>query len=183
MDQLTKSWAQRSLASGPRHVIGSVNLLLVYNRGAAFSLGSGATPVIELLAIAIISLVLWQSGRLAKGGASWSMIIGFGLLSGGALSNLADRFFRHHRGGVVDFIQLARWWPVFNLADVAITLGALTVAINLLFLSSPGSSSEVPQHSSRDGSGRVRAEPRQPAEDRSAEVASTKSSSHGHGRA
>ena len=139
LDQLSKSWAQESLADGvPRHIIGPSNLVLTYNKGAAFSLGSGASPVIEALAVTLVVAVLWLSGRLAKGGGNLFTIAGFGLVSGGALSNLADRFLRHHHGAVVDFIQLVSWWPIFNVADAAITLGAVTIAVALLLSSGPG---------------------------------------------
>lgn len=136
-DQWTKSWAQRALAGGPHHVLGPVNLVLTFNTGAAFSLGSGVTPLVEAVAVVLVALVLWQSGRLAKGGAGWASVIGFGLLSGGALSNLADRVFRHHHGAVVDFIQLVSWWPVFNVADAALTVGAATVAVSAIFFYQP----------------------------------------------
>jgi len=135
LDQWTKSWAQGSLASGvPRHVLGPSYLVLTYNRGAAFSLGSGASPVIEAIAVVLVVIVLWFSGRLARGGGHLATIVGFGLVSGGALSNLVDRVARHHHGAVVDFIQLVSWWPIFNVADAAITVGAATIAVTLVFL-------------------------------------------------
>jgi signal peptidase II len=136
LDQWSKSWALRSLGfTGRRHVIGPVNFVLTFNRGAAFSLGSGATPVIEAVAIGLIVVVLAFSRRLALGGTSPAVIVGLGLLFGGALSNLADRFFRHHGGAVVDFIQAVRWWPTFNVADAAVTCGAIVAAVALLFSS------------------------------------------------
>jgi signal peptidase II len=136
LDQWSKSWALRSLGPvGHRHVIGPVNLVLTFNRGAAFSLGSGATPVIEAVAIALVVLVVAFSRRLALGGTGLAVIIGLGLLFGGAMSNLADRFFRHHNGAVVDFIQAVSWWPTFNVADAAVTCGAVIAAIALLFSS------------------------------------------------
>jgi signal peptidase II len=135
-DQWSKSWAQHALARGPLHLAGPLNLVLTYNKGAAFSLGSGATPVVIALAVALAALVLWHWRRLSSGAASWAYVAGFGLLSGGAVSNLCDRLLRHHHGAVVDFIQVASWWPVFNIADAAITLGAVTVAVKAV-LSSP----------------------------------------------
>jgi signal peptidase II len=136
VDQWTKSWATRSLSSRPRHVVGPVYLVLTSNRGAAFSLGSGIEPVIVAAAILLAVVVVLVSGRLvsgrlAKGGSSWASIVGLGLLTGGAVSNLADRFFRHHHGGVVDFIQLVSWWPIFNVADASITIGAVVIAVSL----------------------------------------------------
>ena len=136
LDQWSKSWALESLGvTGKRHVIGPVNFVLTFNRGAAFSLGSGATPVIEAVAIGLVVVVLAFSRRLALGGTSLAVIVGLGLLFGGALSNLADRFFRHHGGAVVDFIQAVRWWPTFNVADAAVTCGAVIAAAALLFSS------------------------------------------------
>jgi signal peptidase II len=114
-------------------VIGPTYLFLTYNRGAAFSFGAGASPVIAAVAVALVLVVGFYSRRLAKGGASLPVIVGLGLLAGGALSNLSDRFFRHHHGAVVDFIQLVSWWATFNVADAAITVGALTLAVTLVY--------------------------------------------------
>jgi signal peptidase II len=134
LDQLTKSWALDNLSSGaPRHVIGPVYLALTFNRGAAFSLGAGASPVIEAVAIAMVVGVVAFSRRAARGGAGVAVIVGLGLILGGALSNLGDRLFRHHHGAVVDFIQLVSWWPTFNVADASITVGAVTIVVAMVF--------------------------------------------------
>jgi signal peptidase II len=155
-DQWSKSWALRALSvTGPRHVIGPMYLSLTFNRGAAFSLGAGASPVIEAVAIGLVVAVIAFSRRAAKGGANLAVIVGLGLLLGGALSNLADRVFRHHHGAVVDFIQLVSWWPTFNVADASITVGAVTVVVALVFFSParnhdearPGMSPEGPASS------------------------------------
>jgi signal peptidase II len=135
-DQWTKSWALHNLSiTSPRHVLGPVYLVLSFNRGAAFSLGSGASPVIEALASALAVAVIAFSGRAARIGASPVVVVGLGLLSGGALSNLVDRLLGDHHGAVVDFIQAVSWWPTFNVADAAITTGAVTVAVSLAFFS------------------------------------------------
>jgi len=55
-----------------------------------------------------------------------------GLILGGALGNLIDRFIAHHNGGVVDFVTLTHW-PTFNGADSAITIGVIVVIVSLLF--------------------------------------------------
>jgi signal peptidase II len=133
LDQWTKSWAQQALKGGPRHVLGPMNLQLTDNRGAAFSFGTGASPVIAAVAVALVLAVAFYSRRLAQGGVPLPVMVALGLLGGGAVSNLADRFFRHHHGAVVDFIQLVSWWPIFNVADAAITIGALTLAVTLVF--------------------------------------------------
>jgi signal peptidase II len=135
LDQWTKSWAQQALSTDrPRHVIGSVNLWLTYNRGAAFSLGQAASPVVAAVAVALVVAVVAYSRRVAGRGASWPVLLGLGLLAGGALSNLSDRVFRHHHGAVIDFIQLASWWAIFNVADAAITVGAVTLALSFVLL-------------------------------------------------
>jgi len=132
LDQWTKSWALHNLSiTSPRHVLGPVYLVLSFNRGAAFSLGSGASPIIEALASALAVAVIAFSGRSARIGASPAVVVGLGLLSGGALSNLADRLLGDHHRAVVDFIQAVSWWPTFNVADAAITTGAVTVAVSL----------------------------------------------------
>jgi signal peptidase II len=133
LDQWSKSWAQQALKVGPRHVLGPMYLVLTYNRGAAFSFGTGASPVIAAVAVALVIAVALYSRRLARGGAPLPVMVALGLLAGGAVSNLADRFFRHHHGAVVDFISLVSWWATFNVADAAITVGALTLAVSLVF--------------------------------------------------
>jgi signal peptidase II len=136
LDQWTKSWALHNLSiTNPRHVLGPLYLVLSFNRGAAFSLGSGASPVIEALASVLAVAVIAFSGRAARVGASPVVVVGLGLLCGGALSNLADRVFGDHHGAVVDFIQAVSWWPTFNVADAAITTGAVTVAVSLALFS------------------------------------------------
>ncbi len=133
-DQWTKSWAEDALSGGRSvHLVGPARLVLTENTGAAFSLGSGATPVVELLAIVLVAGVLWQSGRLARSGGRMATMAGLSLLAAGALSNLGDRLFRHNHGAVVDFVQLVGWWPVFNLADVAVTVRAAMVAVSFAF--------------------------------------------------
>lgn len=136
LDQWSKSWAQHDLVGvGRRHIVGPVYLSLGFNRGAAFSLGTGATPVIEALGIVLVVGVIAFSRRVTRGGARLPVVIGLGLLLGGALSNLGDRLFRHHGGAVVDFIQLVSWWPTFNVADASITVGAVMVVVVLVFFS------------------------------------------------
>jgi len=153
LDQWTKSWAQQSLAGkGREHVFWTAYFVLTYNRGAAFSLGSGVSALVEVVAVALALVVLLVSGRLAKGGGNLAALLGFALIGGGAVSNLADRVFRHHHGAVVDFVQVVSWWPIFNVADAAITLGAVTVAVSLVLfprLSAP------PRSALPDGSGGV----------------------------
>jgi len=126
VDQITKTWALHHTAS-PRHVLGPTNLVLTFNSGAAFSLGRGVTPIVEVIAVALVVWLVAISRRATRSG-SMAVVVGLGLLLGGSLGNLADRVFRHHHGAVIDFIQVVRWWPVFNVADSAIVVGVVIIA-------------------------------------------------------
>lgn len=126
------------MAEGPVHVAGPVYLRLTFNRGAAFSLGSGAPPAVDVLAVLLALAIAWASARAVMNGGRPAVLVGLGLVMGGALSNLADRFVGGHHGAVVDFIQLVGWWPIFNIADAAITIGAVMVAASLVLPGRPG---------------------------------------------
>ncbi len=130
LDQATKHWALQALADEPIDLVGSLRLNLTFNDGAAFSLGSGRTAWITLLAVGV-SAVLVRMGWRAEH-RLWA--VGVGTVLGGALGNLVDRFLRAGEGfaggHVVDFVDL-QWWPVFNLADAALWVG-----IGLMLLSS-----------------------------------------------
>ena len=128
VDHLTKWWAQRTLRTRDIHLVSTLRLHLTYNNGAAFSLGSKFAPLIALGAVAIVVLLL-GFGKALRGRAS---VIAVGAIIGGAVGNLLDRLLRDGHGflggAVVDFIDL-QWWPVFNVADMAITLGAVALAL------------------------------------------------------
>ncbi|MFN2518591.1 MAG: signal peptidase II [Jatrophihabitantaceae bacterium] len=107
---------------------GAIYLRETRNSGAAFSLGTGATVVLTLVALAVVALILRTAGRMRSTG--WAVALG--LILGGALGNLVDRIFRTPgvgRGHVVDWISLfsddGHIWPIFNLADSAIVCGAV----------------------------------------------------------
>ena len=130
IDQLTKNWAVSSLPGRPPvEVIGSLRFNLAYNTGAAFSFGAGKGlgPWIGLVAmVVVLGLALGMTSRFAVGA------VAAGLVAGGALGNLADRAFRGDTGllsgAVIDFIDL-QWWPVFNVADAAVVVGALLLVV------------------------------------------------------
>lgn len=128
VDQLTKWWALEALADGPVDLVGSLRLRLVFNTGGAFSLGRGMAPVLAVVALVLV-VVLARMGRLASRPLP---AVAIGAVLGGALGNLADRLFRQGDGflggAVVDFVDL-QWWPVFNVADIAIVVGALLVLL------------------------------------------------------
>ena len=130
VDQLTKWWAINRLPRGMIHVVGSLRFNLAFNTGTAFSIGNSRNlgPAIALLAVVVIVLFLLSGGSARR----TSGVVAGGLVIGGALGNLADRAFRGHSGllsgAVIDFVDL-QWWPVFNVADSAIVVGACIAVI------------------------------------------------------
>ena len=129
LDQATKAAAVAWLDDGSSFtVIPHVFwLTLTRNAGAAFSTGTGFTIVLTTVAIAVVVTVLRLAARLRD--RWWAL--GLGLLLGGALGNLTDRMLREPaplRGQVVDFLHLTHW-PVFNVADIALTFAAITIIL------------------------------------------------------
>lgn len=129
VDQLTKVWAVASLEGQPAvNLAGEyLRLTFVRNSGAAFSLGSGSTIVISLIALGIVAVLIVRARHLRSVG--WAIAMG-GMI-GGALGNLIDRALRTPgglRGHVVDFIALP-YWPVFNVADMAVVGSAILMVV------------------------------------------------------
>jgi signal peptidase II len=128
LDQLTKHWALNALGDGREvHVVWTLQWNLSFNTGMAFSRGEGLGPVIGLLAMLIVIVLVVSSAHVESRFARFAA----GLLIGGALGNLVDRVFRGDgwlHGAVVDFIDF-QWFPIFNVADMGITCGAVLFAI------------------------------------------------------
>jgi signal peptidase II len=131
-DQATKSIAVAHWSDRPRSIIGThVQLLVTRNSGSAFSRFQNLTPVLALGAI-VIAVVLAQAARKATDTVTLCALV---LLLGGALGNLTDRLVRAPSflsGHVVDFVQVG-WWPVFNVADSCVTVGAFLIILRGLF--------------------------------------------------
>jgi signal peptidase II len=123
LDQTTKVLAEAYLVSGSIPIVGDLlRFTLAYNKGAAFSLGFGATWILTLISsVAIVALLIY--GPRVKT-MDWALIAGFVL--GGAAGNWIDRMFRQpelFNGHVVDFIQIPFNFPIFNLADTFLVIG------------------------------------------------------------
>jgi signal peptidase II len=134
LDVISKVLVAANLGDGHRVKLlgGAVYLVETRNSGAAFSLGTGATVILTLVALAVVAFILRTAGRMRSTG--WA--VSLGLVLGGALGNLVDRLFREPgvgRGHVVDWISLfsddGHVWPIFNLADSAIVCGAVLAAV------------------------------------------------------
>lgn len=111
---------------------GAVYIQQARNSGAAFSLGTGFTVILTVVAVGVVVFIVRAAGRLRSAG--WAVALG--MILGGALGNLTDRVFRSPgvgSGHVVDWISLfgpdAKYWPIFNLADSAIVCGAILAAV------------------------------------------------------
>lgn len=129
VDQLSKIWAVARLEGQPSiEIIGDTfQLSFVRNPGAAFSLGSGSTMFVSIIALVIVVVLMFRARNLRSVG--WAIAIG-GMI-GGAVGNLVDRVLRDPgglSGHVVDFLALS-FWPVFNVADMAVVGSALLMIV------------------------------------------------------
>lgn len=130
LDQATKVLAVAQLPAGgvTGAEWGIFDLRLVRNPGGAFGIPGfpGLFLLVTALVLILVMRALPSTDRL-------SLAAAYGLVTGGALGNVTDRILRppgFPSGDVVDFIDLG-WWPVFNLADVGIVVGAVSIAILL----------------------------------------------------
>jgi signal peptidase II len=125
-DRLSKRWAGATLPGHPKDIISRVlTLRYATNSGGAFSLGTRTPLVFAAATLIICGAIVLTSFRHRQIGTALAL----GLVLGGGIGNLTDRLLRgpHLTGRVVDFIDL-HIWPIFNLADSAIVIGALLLA-------------------------------------------------------
>ncbi len=135
LDQALKWWIVEHVMQPPRviPVTPFFNLVMGWNRGVSFGLFNSDSPVnqwlLPLLAAAIVvALVVWLSRVTRRGLAA-----AIGLVIGGAIGNVIDRL---RYGAVADFLDVhvaGYHWPAFNLADSAITVGAVVLVLDSLF--------------------------------------------------
>jgi signal peptidase II len=128
LDQITKAIVVATLVDDPIHIVGdTVMFRLARNTGGAFSLFQAFTPVLAIAAI-VVTVVLVRTVQRTTDTVT---VVALSLILAGALGNLCDRMFRSPgflRGAVVDFVVLGRW-PSFNVADSAITIGAILLVL------------------------------------------------------
>jgi len=134
LDQITKWLILDMFAADPRavEVLPFFNLVLAWNRGVSFGLfGGGVVPAwgLALVSVAICGvLAVWMTRSADR----WTTA-SLGLVIGGAIGNVADRFMH---GAVVDFLDIhvaGMHWPAFNVADSAITVGVVLLVVESLF--------------------------------------------------
>jgi signal peptidase II len=149
LDQLTKAWIVANVAfQPPIYVIpGFARLRYTENTGAAFGFFQGWTGALSIVAVIIIVAIVLSASKV---GTSTFGMIALGLVMGGALGNLTDRL---RLGYVVDFVDVygprininnvPYSFPVFNVADSAITIGAILLMATLVFSKSPPESAAM----------------------------------------
>lgn len=132
LDQLSKLWVVQAL--GPETmtnfipIVGdTVRIAYSHNTGVAFSLFQGHPELLTITALLIVAgAIYFYATRLPNRRTSIQLIMG--LIMGGAIGNILDRV---RLGYVVDFLQVG-WWPIFNLADSAISIGAALLMLQFL---------------------------------------------------
>ena len=123
LDITSKTWARSHLARHPLRLGGPVWLRLQFNSGFSFSLNRTGPLVTTVLTVVVAVVVLVVALRARVGAPA----VGFGLLIGGGGANVVDRLLAQpHR--VTDFVAVGRF-PVFNLADVAVTFGFIVLVV------------------------------------------------------
>lgn len=140
LDQLSKLWVLENLSQTPSRVLiqDFLRLRFTRNTGAAFGIFQGGTGMLSIAAIAIVGAIIFSATRM--GGQNRFTVLSMGLIVGGALGNLIDRL---RLGFVVDFIEVygprvqvgdsVYTWPVFNIADSAISVGVVLLVTAMLF--------------------------------------------------
>ncbi len=128
-DQVTKALVRANMVVGASvpFLDGFMSLTHVRNAGAAFGLFPGRLPVFIATAVVVLGGIAWIWWRL-KPRSTW-VVIALGLVAGGATGNLIDRAIA---GRVTDFFDVG-WWPVFNIADIALDVGVAVLLVWLLF--------------------------------------------------
>ncbi|WP_327085820.1 signal peptidase II [Nonomuraea sp. NBC_01738] len=142
-DLVTKTLVLRTLEGEPPKVVidGVLQFRVIFNSGAAFSIGTGMTFVFTIIAVGVVVAIIRTARKLRS--LPWAITLG--LLLGGALGNLTDRLLRYPsgfgrstqlQGHVVDFIEVLPgrfpvidYFPVFNIADSAIVCGGILAVI------------------------------------------------------
>lgn len=137
LDQATKLLLAQSLALHTGKVIlpGFFNLVHVHNTGGAFSIFASAGSswrrwVFVALAFVVVGIITYAYSKVNK--ADWWTRVSYTLIAGGAIGNVIDRI---RMGEVIDFLDfyVGTWhWPAFNVADIAVSTGAVMLFLSLL---------------------------------------------------
>ncbi|MCW5873925.1 MAG: signal peptidase II [Anaerolineales bacterium] len=132
LDQLTKAWVRDNLALSQtwmpwEQLAPYARIVHWQNSGAAFGMFQNAGAFFAVLAILVAGMIIYYFPRLEPG--DWAVRLGMSLQLGGALGNLIDRL---QHGHVTDFISIGNF-PIWNIADAAITCGVAVMILDMLF--------------------------------------------------
>jgi signal peptidase II len=132
VDQLTKQLFWHTFLTGQSVDIlpGILRITLVRNAGAAFGMLQGARPIFIFTSVLAAIVILYLGWRLPRSERYRRFLLS--LILGGAVGNLIDRVYA---GEVIDFVEMGvngHWWPVYNMADVAVTIGAVLLFVELM---------------------------------------------------
>jgi signal peptidase II len=128
LDRFSKAWIRHHFQLGEsRRITAWFYLTFVQNTGTAFGLFQDNNRALLILAFIILGVLLYGARGLSERGGFWGAL-GVALVLGGAVGNIMDRI---HFGQVIDFLDF-RIWPVFNVADSAISIGTLSLLVGLL---------------------------------------------------
>ena len=156
VDQVTKQlfWHQFVPGHNTDVIPGVLRITLVKNTGAAFGLFDGGRVFFIIASVIAVGFILYIGLRLPPGERYKRFLLS--LILGGAVGNLIDRIYD---GAVIDFIEMGiagHWWPVYNVADIAVTAGAVLLLLHLLFASrdeAPASAGDAGESRAGGGSG------------------------------
>ncbi|MCI1665442.1 MAG: signal peptidase II [Atopobiaceae bacterium] len=132
LDQVTKAWASSVLVAGRAVALipGIMDLDLVYNTGAAFSMGEGARWVFVVIALVVIGICLWLVATVDD--LPRVLVVSLACVAGGGAGNLIDRVVS---GKVCDFLATSFIdFPIFNVADMFVTCGVAVAFVSFLVI-------------------------------------------------
>lgn len=139
LDQGSKSLVLRSIDLDERiDIFGPLSLVRRYNTGVAFSLGDGSSVTAWLVTAVVTALLVWVVHTISRGAQPLFAVL-LAAIAGGGVGNQLDRFFRNggwNKGAVIDFVDVG-FWPVFNVADMALSVGCAVLALWTLFGGGP----------------------------------------------
>lgn len=132
LDQSTKQvfWRSFDLGRSVDVIEGIFRITLVKNAGAAFGMFEGGRAIFVAASVVAIAFVIYVGLRLPQAEGYKRFLLG--LILGGAFGNLIDRVYS---GEVIDFLEIGvggHWWPVFNVADIAVSLGAVLLLLQMV---------------------------------------------------
>jgi signal peptidase II len=133
LDQWSKTLVLRHIGLSERvDVVGPISFVRRYNTGVAFSLGNGSAITAWLVTVVVLALLVWVVRTISQGAEPLFVVL-MAAIAGGGVGNQLDRLFRSggwNKGAVIDFIDVGVFnFAIFNVADMALTVGCAVLAV------------------------------------------------------